>query len=268
MYRIHCLVNKIEQFEALDDKDIDRIYLESPLVLENVEQFINYRGKSLYLACPHVFRNKDKATLERILDLDIFDGVLVRNMEELGYFLSDVSNLNLDIVLDSSVYILNNNSLEFINEVTNGRVNECYNSIELNEYELNDLLNHSNNKTDISNIIYGRYTMMISSNCLNKTLNSCSHLAGFSNITDRKGIVFPVYNNCHFCYNVIYNSVPVSLHRFYSKLINNGNVRLDFTIEDRNSVKTIFEYFNNLYGKDIKPPYKEYTNGLFLRGVE
>ena len=61
-------------------------------------------------------------------------------------------------------------------------------------------------------LVYGRIPVMTSTQCLKKSAGHCQKTPDLFKVRDRKGKEFPVKNCCSYCYNVIYNSVPVSLH--------------------------------------------------------
>lgn len=65
--------------------------------------------------------------------------------------------------------------------------------------------------------------------------------------------------------NIIYNSVPLSLHGEMDKWKHSANLRLDFTVETAGETKAVAEYFG---GIRTELPYKEYTTGHEKRGVE
>ena len=65
--------------------------------------------------------------------------------------------------------------------------------------------------------VYGRAPMMISAGCVRKTSGQCKGSGdAFLQIRDRMGETFPVRCVCgrdrDLCHNVIFNSVPLSLH--------------------------------------------------------
>lgn len=72
--------------------------------------------------------------------------------------------------------------------------------------------------------------------------------------------------------NIIYNSVPLSLHGELSKWKGYVDFRLDFTVETEAETRECLEYFTKLaeggYGSIEKPPYGDYTTGHEKRGVE
>ncbi len=109
--------------------------------------------------------------------------------------------------------------------------------------------------------------MMITANCLYKTADRCHKKAGDGQadetvaLVDRYQAAFPVMINCRHCYNVIYNSVPYSLHLKNRELsgIDVSVWRYDFTMETKQQVDAV------LSGQEF--PFPEYTTGHFKRGV-
>lgn len=96
----------------------------------------------------------------------------------------------------------------------------------------------------------------------------------FKTLTDRYGKNFPVWLNCRHCYNVIYNSLPLSLHQHMDAVMQMGvsALRLDFTVENGKETEKTIAFWQGLLKEPNKasaiPPYKEYTNGHWKRGVE
>jgi len=90
-------------------------------------------------------------------------------------------------------------------------------------------------------------------------------------LTDRYRKEFPVYTNCSCCYNVIYNSVPLSLHKLFEEKKILGNLdacRIDFTTESGREADEVISYFIGLEDNYMEPFYTEYTTGHLKRGVE
>ncbi len=125
---------------------------------------------------------------------------------------------------------------------------------------------------------------MYSANCIQNTLKKCIHNPDVQNqymLTDRYQNAFPVIQNCMHCYNILYNTVPLSLHGQLEKLQKTGLdvLRLDFTLENEKQTRAVLEYYINktegiksedINSKDINADFlwKDYTNGHFKRGVE
>ena len=114
---------------------------------------------------------------------------------------------------------------------------------------------------------------MFSANCAKKTLASCNPKSSEPvHLTDRYRNDFPVVQNCTHCYNVLYNTVPMSLHNQFDRLYAEqyGVYRLDFTLEDEKETARILEYYEQIYSgeKNMEFPCADYTNGHYKRGVE
>ena len=91
-------------------------------------------------------------------------------------------------------------------------------------------------------------------------------------VRDRKGKEFPVKNCCSYCYNVIYNSVPVSLHGWSEEVrkCSPASVRLAFTTESNKEAAAVAKRFvkEYLWGEELGEPGYEFTRGHYKRGVE
>ena len=119
-------------------------------------------------------------------------------------------------------------------------------------------------RLDVSNgevLVYGHLPMMVSAGCVQKTLGHCRNVPGMTTITDRYRKDFVVKHECDYCYNVIYNSVPLSFHTREKELrkIAAPIWRYDFTKETDTQVHAV------LRGEF---PFSEYTTGHLKRGVE
>lgn len=117
-------------------------------------------------------------------------------------------------------------------------------------------------------MLYGRLPLMLSANCLKKTSGVCKKEAGYVKLSDRCQKEFPVYTDCNYCYNIIYNSVPLSLHKPFSEGKLTGICRLDFTTETKEEAARIIEYFKEPEHAVSEPFYREFTTGHYKRGVE
>ena len=269
--RLHAGVADLVQLQTAISKGISRIYLDYSLLEQVNEETLfaakKENGLSFYLTTPYIVREKDIPYLKQIADklhTGLYDGVLIRNLESYG-FLKD-ENVPGDLVLDSNMYLWNRESCNYWKE----KAQEFYLPIEQNGGEWRELLNKSDLKEVCpSALVYGRVPMMITSNCVRKTSGKCEKKPGISLLKDRYGKEFPVYADCRCCYNVIYNSVPLSLHGLFKKQQKNiGHFRLDFTVEDQRMTEKLIDYFQKLLVEYKEPFYQEFTTGHFKRGVE
>lgn len=263
------MVSNFEQLSVVTDfcahsqMDIARIYLESEMILNETFK-VDLPHIPKYISLPYCFRHKDCEKIEKIVAYARkhgYNGFLVRNIEEVAY----LKNIDYqgEIIGDASVYVWNQVAYEFWSSQLNGLT--C--PYELNYHEYSDMLKgHFEEKP-----VYGRIPMMISANCLQKTTNLCKFTdkQRVISLQDRYQKEFPVYTNCHYCYNVIYNSVPLSLHKELDRMKGDVVKRLTFTVESKRETYDILCFFEKLItDKAAKLPYKDYTTGHENRGVE
>lgn len=251
--------------------EIRKIYLDADILLrENLSDKYFLSGKEYILVMPHIFRKRSYKYLpfyKKALDSKHFSGVMVRNFEELEW-LYEIGYTG-NICSDYTIYAWNNASLDFLSE----QFDDVTLPLELNKKEIDCL----SIKGHTSFVLYGYIPMMYSANCIRNTLEHCIKDTLSANnmyhLTDRYHNVFSVTQNCLHCYNILYNTVPLSLHgQLESILKKNYNIlRLDFSIEKEMQTRAVTEYYINLMndtGKTPAFPYKEFTNGHFKRGVE
>ena len=281
---LHASVLTREQYQAaVREKAVKRIYVPPELCLD-ADWLEKARGEAerkegpvRFLAMPSIIRNRDRAFLGRmgrLLEGPVFSGVLVRCLEELQW-LKEI-DYGGKVVTDANLYIWNRRAAEFLAEAGE----EHYLPYELNVHELGELIEGFPAEM-FSLTVYGRLPMMVTANCLARTDGSCLRQkpgrmrrqedGGVLMLTDRYQKVFPVYLNCTHCYNVIYNSLPLSLHGNLEKMAGMGirTFRLDFTTETGGAAAEIIRFFQDMLtsGKG-KLPCRDYTKAHFKRGVE
>lgn len=268
---IHVVVNTKKQLEAALSKKPNRIYIDRVILdKDSISKLTLYKkecGGEVYLAFPYIVRIKDGKQLEKLwelLNLSVFDGALVRNLESMSYL--EKQGNRKAVTADMNLYAWNKRSYKELRK----RAEEVYLPAELNLHEWKDLQNAALlDQDDISVVVYGRLPMMISAGCVRKTEGGCRRQSGWNILSDRYQKEFPVYNDCTYCYNIIYNSVPLSLHKLLGgEGIRAGICRLDFTVEDPEETGKIIEYFQKASVCYEDPFYKEFTTGHYKRGVE
>lgn len=265
------LVSAKEQLtETLLFDAVNLVYINADCVLRErneMEILLKQYPKQYFLALPHILRKRSYPYLEQyksLLEDRLFSGVLIRNLEE-AQWLIDI-DYNGQIVSDFTVYAWNNESLD----VCAGYFDRVTLPAELNRGELSSLLGGV--QTEF--MVYGRIPLMYSANCIQNTLKKCTHKPDGQNLyllTDRYQNTFPVMQNCLHCYNILYNTVPLSLHGQMEKLqkAGFGVLRLDFTLENAKQTRDVLTYyFKEAQRADTDFIWKDYTNGHYKRGVE
>ncbi len=266
-FLLHALVRTKEQLYAAIEQKIERIYLDYTLLADEKLELPKEKT-AFYAVTPFVVRNRNEGFLEMICRavLDgLISGVLIRNLESYAFFEHKLASRQM--VLDAGLYLWNRESIRF----WTGRVAEYYLPVECNAGEWKSLSIYDGGRYPVQSVqVYGRLPMMISANCIKKTSGVCEKDSGIVMMEDRYGTLFPVYHDCMSCYNVIYNSVPLSLHgMFQGKKRNMQNYRIDFTTENSKETSAVIRYFKGLAeGRSMEPVYSQYTTGHYKRGVE
>ena len=292
---LHASVCTMEQLKALADSACERIYLDSEFFLAGRGQIVQIMEKSQdkqwFLALPYMMRTPELTFLENLTGMSSKEyhfagqlsteqlppqitGILVRNLEELAWFIRNFRGQErpLDIVADAGFYCFNSHTLSFLENF----VQECTLPYELNAGEYRQLMrkyeksaNMREKALSVSMIVYGTIPMMVSANCLLKTTENCKadgkkHLVY---LKDRYQNCFPVWCHCMNCHNVIYNTLPLSLHHYWKELkkLKANAWRLDFLSESGVTARKIVDYFAGLH---TEFPTEKHTAGHYKRGVE
>lgn len=281
------VMNK-EQLKKVSQYRLKKVYIpydlffKNELSVEDIDEIHKNSDTDVYISLPQIIRKKDDKylnSLKSFLLLGKADGVLARNLEEIG-FLDSVSNeleeqfislngkikeyTSLFIEADQPVYCANKHALSFVKEY-------CANATapaELSIHELKEL-----EDKDLIVVIYGRALLMVSANCIRKTADKCdpSDKSGFDfvwKLRDRKNMDAYVITNCIHCYNEIYNSVPTSVHKTVWDLIKAGfhEFRIDLTNESTESIGELLDYYL-IDHRSGRFPFDEYTAAHISKGV-
>lgn len=260
---------------VLNQKDVSAVYLDAdgfgPASWKDAADRCHAAGRACYLALPHIFRDhalrffKDSRAL--LADAG-FDGVLVRALEEIQWL--EDNRIALPFITDASVYAWNSGTMEELCSRNPVAVTMPW---ELNSREMGPVVQaccQAHIPGEL--VVYGHAPMMVSAQCITRTVKSCTHDRGLLMLKDRTGAMLPVKNHCRFCYNTIYNPSPVSLLGNEDLIRRMGleRIRLQFTVEDVEQTGKVLEAFSASFmgGKAIEPPFKDFTRGHFKRGVE
>ena len=260
---------------VLNQKDVSAVYLDAagfgPASWKDAADRCHAAGRACYLALPHIFRDhalrffKDSRAL--LADAG-FDGVLVRALEEIQWL--EDNRIALPFITDASVYAWNSGTLEELASRNPVAVTMPW---DLNSREMGPVVQaccQAHIPGEL--VVYGHAPMMVSAQCITRTVKSCTHDRGLLMLKDRTGAMLPVKNHCRFCYNTIYNPSPVSLlgNEDLIRRMGLARIRLQFTVEDAQQTEKVLEAFSASFmgGKTIEPPFKDFTRGHFKRGVE
>ena len=234
------------------------------------------RGKECLLLLPHIYRAEAKRYFDahlRELSEAGFDGAVIRAWEEAeliarwrreGVFFPKIT------VFDHGLYSFNSLSEEWMEQMLPGETLRFTAPLELNSRELEEKGIRGEEL-----MVYGNIPMMVTAQCLKKTLEGCTGRPEFLWMKDRKGKEFPVKNHCRFCYNTIYNSSPLSLlaDRSLIERLGPSVVSLSFTTEQPERIREVLKAFSEEFisgtEKGGAPELSgEFTRGHFKRGAE
>ncbi|MEE1314414.1 MAG: DUF3656 domain-containing protein [Faecalimonas sp.] len=259
-------VEEAEQFYAAADSGLARrIYVDASAVsLQEMSAYAKERQIEFYFAMPHIFRKKTRELYEALYAqiFELTDGILIRNLESYE-FLREYGYKG-NIVTDYNLYQFNREAKDFW--LKEG-ISMMTAPLELNYKELGEL---GLEQSEL--MVYGHYPMMVSAQCVQKTMKGCSRKAGRLTLTDRYRKSFVVKNFCKYCYNVIYNTAPLVLADQVEEIqaLAPKALRLQFTIEDEKEVKEILRLYDEVFHKgavaDALP--MEFTRGHFKRGIK
>ena len=261
-------VRTAEQMEVLlEEEAIGRIYADCTMFphiweKDSYSEWIkkaHTAGKEIYLIMPYIFRERTRKQYEAAYE-QIFgagwDGILIANYESFAFL--KAHGYTGRIMTDYNLYEFNQESRKFWKEKG---VFEFTAPVELTERELRDL-----RVKDGEVIVYGYLPMMVSAGCIQKTTRGCQQKSGQTTITDRYRNSFVVKNECDYCYNILYNYVPLYLGDRMEEVYQTGpgRIRLMFTTERQQEVRRILSaYFE---GKEL--PEGTYTRGHWKRGIK
>lgn len=273
-HRLYASAETVGQAEALCGiSGISGIYfdcggLEIPPAVRQAEKWVktcHEAGKSCYYILPHIFRQDTKKLYGREESLEAlqrFDGVLFKNYEE--YVFLRENGFTKEMIPDHNVYTFNHYAEEFWRQKG---IFKNTAPLEMNDRELK-----RRGCADSEILVYGYLPVMVSAQCVRKNTEKCTKKSGILYLKDRKGKRFPVKNSCGFCYNTVYNQVPLSLYDNKKELdaLKPGGLRLSFTIESPEKTAEIAKAFAEKFaeGRDSAYEFGDFTRGHFKRGVE
>ncbi len=264
------LVSTNEQLRtAAASEDISRIYVDAEIGFsgETLKQ-IKECHCGVYLAMPYIFREDTRDKFGSLYEslVTCYDGVLVRSWDTYAWLRSKNDPGSFSIVSDQNLYVFNRESNRFLAQAG---IKEWTAPAELNARELEELQIAGQTLA-----VYGYQPVMVSANCIRYDRQ-------WTTLTDESHHSFYEKNVCSWCYNLIYNGVPLMLLDQAEQIrkMHPGFVRLDFTRETgKETDQLIADYADRfLRGADTKVNAEEnkpampsggFTRGHFKRGVK
>ena len=249
-------------------REVEGFILDLNAFIKRADRYMEDAGeKSIYLRLPSVLRQKDIYRVSGYIktaagyDIKGFYCGCLDAVDLAGEYAPQIP-----VFGDQGLYVFNPYSEEVVLD-------------ELIAYTLSHEFSAAQIKGAIRKdaaelIVYGRIPVMYSANCVLKTAGDCDNKAGWAVLTDEKHHSFPVRPVHEYCYNIIYNCVPVSLHRETGSLYRSSGLsafRLEFTDESPAQQLDISRAFIGIInGEDIDFPIGPglSSRGHYKRGVE
>ena len=254
--------------DALVREDVEMIYV--PLELLPAVEVERYAGQAKFAAVlPRVWRTADEPALRRQLTDAKMRGVETVLLGNLGHF-ALVRGMGFELRGDFGLNLFNSAALRFMREQG---LSSATLSFELRHEQMRDIAKC----IPCEAIVYGRLPLMITENCIAANEFGCRHFrsrcdavqpdsacACAPELTDRMGERFPVLH-AYGCRSEIQNAKTLWLaDKPEYRQIGLTDARLRFTTETAEECVRVLRAYQ---GRETYLP-KDYTRGLFYRGVE
>lgn len=238
---------------------MDFFHSEELLALKKI---IHAHGKEACLSLPRVLRQESRESMAKVLmesmrDGEKWDVIYINNINEIQIDIEDWQNIPK--VYGASLYQWNSYSHKEIQRLQ-GKEDAIWEiPYELSYKEAGEAVTDS--QSPLECLIYGRFPVMLSAQCLKKTNGRCNHKEEKLTLVDRNQRKLPVTSHCHpewadpslvkqkmtglACYNMIWTDQPRNLiGQEYKQLKDQTfRYRFDFFGEDRKRVKDIIERY-------------------------
>ena len=258
--QIATSVTTFEQAAAVcANPKVDRIYFETAVMTEKelsqAYHLAKEKQKEVWLAMPVIFRHaiwdrfahqiqiiRENAYGQKDMPLikDIWDGYLIRNTESFAFLTKYIPKEKLRIRLDHNMYVMNEEAQRFWKEQN---VTLFSASLEATKRELEAFQNYEPMEIPV----YGKIPLMVSAQCIqaNQKVCVCQDPKEWHKqiiFEDQKKRRFVCVNYCRYCYNIIYQDIPLYLEEIADQSTTiAGSIRYSFTTESASLVERILQ---------------------------
>lgn len=258
--QIATSVTTFEQAVAVcANPKVDRIYFETAVMTEKelsqAYHLAKEKQKEVWLAMPVIFRHaiwdrfehkiqiiRENAYGQKDIPLieDIWDGYLIRNTESFAFLTKYIPKEKLRIRLDHNMYVMNEEAQRFWKEQN---VTLFSASLEATKRELEAFQNYEPMEIPV----YGKIPLMVSAQCIqaNQKVCVCQDPKEWHKqivFEDQKKRRFVCVNYCRYCYNIIYQDIPLYLEEIADQSTTiAGSIRYSFTTESASLVERILQ---------------------------
>ena len=273
---LNVLISSEEMLEEMLSFDfVSMISLESSIEAspEHCVERIHSVGKQAGLFLPYVLRQNSSDALRKQAEKMKqagFDRVFVRSYDELFFAEETLGFAREQIVLDYNMYVFSDTAARAFEKAGYSSYTA---SLELNRKEFRYMPNGQ-----AQFLLYGYVPLMISAQCIYKNYDHCYQKEKKDTknlfLKDRYFKKFFIKRDCKNCYNVIYNSQPVSLFHQAEEIrdLGFGSYRISFVSENKKQRREVMEAYEKAFiqQSELAPPAEKdsFTNGHFRRGVE
>lgn len=239
-----------EQLEAvLEDKRIFLVYLRTEAMsideIHEAAERVKKAGKQCWLAMPAIFRKgiwelfeKEYMQSGKLFGFS-FDGYLIKNTESITFLKNVVKVPVNQLRLDSNMYVMNGEAVSFWQEQG---IEKFSTPLEATKSELLEF----KNITSMEMIIYGKIPLMVTAQCVCANQKGCVYenqrmhhqVISFEDQRQRR---FESVNYCKYCYNMIYQEMPLYLPEQLDGWtgLYPSNLRYEFTTESREETQAV-----------------------------
>lgn len=256
------MVSGVQQYETVCQYDcFDLVYIDMQFFTKDELEHILKMNNKVAVVLPPILRANmmsDIIDMIRFIQKNKADITLIaRNIDELA-LLKQLNYIG-PVVTDYSLYTLNDQAAAFIKKIfSNARLTL---PVEMNDYQIRNL-DYAEDECEM--IVYGYQQLMVSAQCLQKTVKQCDKNSRHFLMKDRYLKNFSILSVCKYCYNLIYNGIPTVLYDVLDETLSKQVVkRLHFTVENVDETRAIIDAY--LQKKVLDG---EKTRGHYKRGVE
>lgn len=274
--KISVKVKNLEQLKEVIKFDVDTIYYEDIVSIEEAINLGKESNKKVIYSAPRIIKNKEYNRLNKINDLQQ-DSIQIGTLGSINYF------KNKEFYVD---YYLNPFNSETINHFKEEGATRVCISQELNMNEIEETLAYTD--LDVESVVYGFTPMMISEYCpMGVVARDCKKDKRCKECSETKYVLKDFKDEEYrlsqdlFCRTTIYNSKPTCVLDNLEELNSIGiNVfRLDFTNESQSEIREILEAYIEVINNNFRLGDKStklynkldergVTTGHFYKGVE
>lgn len=229
--------------------------------IEKAIEICHNKGVKLYIALPHIQREKDYVIYERLmeeLEQSAIDGYVIRAY---GQFES-LKTSPKEKIIDYTLNVVNN---ENIRHWESYEVDTVTLSVELKADEIKEMRGKC-----LEMVGYGHIPIMTTEQCVIGRQGGCpktgDQLTGKYQLIDRKDEAYPLITNCKMCRMQILSSKPIVLANQMSRIqrLPVDKIRLIFTRESPSEIKEIITWYTD----ETMAREVDHTNRYFTQGVE